>query len=209
MDGDLFYVLGGILVLSALAIAFVGIRGADSFPPSRGVLAGVIAVFALIVGTTMAFAIDLSEEEQSHREHELAMEEQEAQAEAQTEGEAATPRQPGGQPQASEATTLAVTSPEDGSLVFDPDGLETQPGGIAITYANPSPVPHSLAVESDDGTLLGETSVFANSEESVALPDLGPGEYIYFCTVPGHREAGMEGRPDRQGGHAAGLSPAV
>jgi len=193
MDGDLFYVLGGILVLSALAIAFVGIRGADSFPPSRGVLAGIIAVFALIVGTTMAFAVDLSEEEQSHREHELAMEEQEAQGEVQTEGAAAPQQSPGGQPQTSEATTLAVASPEDGGLVFEPDGLEAQPGGIEVTYANPSPVPHSLALESEDGSLLGETSVFANGEESVAFPDLAPGEYIYFCTVPGHREAGMEG----------------
>ncbi len=200
MDGDLFYVLGGILVLSALAIAFVGIRGADSFPPSRGVLAGVIAVFALIVGTTMAFAVDLSEEEQSHREHELAMEEQEAQAESQTEGAGeAAPQTPGGQPQPSEQTTLAVSSPEDGSLVFEPDGLETGPGGTSITYANPSPVPHSLALESDDGSVLGETPVFASGEESVAFPDLAPGEYIYFCTVPGHREGGMEGNLTVQG----------
>ena len=40
MDGDFFFVLGIVLVLAATAISFVGIRGSDSFPPSRGVLVG-------------------------------------------------------------------------------------------------------------------------------------------------------------------------
>lgn len=200
MDGDLFYVLGGILVLAALGLSFLGIRGSGSFPPSGAMLVGVIAVFALIVGATMAFAIDLSEEEQAHREHELA-EEHAAAAEAETE---APVQNPGGQPQASEggnqqepetgeATSLDVTSPEDGSLVFEPNGLQASPGNLTITYSNPSPVPHSLALESNDGNLLGETSVFTNGEESVDFESLAPGEYIFFCTVPGHREGGMEG----------------
>src|SRR5918994_5826226 len=97
---DVFFFAGIDLVIAALAIAYVGISGAATFPPSRPLLAAGIAGFAVVVGATMAFAVDLSEEEQAHREAELAEEEQEAEAEAPAEG--AATETPAGQPQASE-----------------------------------------------------------------------------------------------------------
>jgi plastocyanin len=198
---DVFYFAGIGLVIAALVIAYVGIRGAASFPPSRPLLAAGIAVFAVIVGATMAFAVDLSEEEQAHREAELAEEEQAAEAEA--PAEEATEETPAGQPQASEGgeqqapaateTTLAVSSPEDGSLVFEPSGLEAKPGNLTLTYTNPSAVQHNVAVETADGNTLGETPIFADGEETLEVSDLAPGKYVFYCAVPGHREAGMEG----------------
>lgn len=187
MSGDIFYVLGIVLVIAALAASYVGIRGAGAFPPSRGILVGVIGLFVAMVAVTLAFAIDLSEEEQAHREEELAHEEQQAAQEAGGEAPAEQPAAPGA------ASTLDVTSPQDGSLVFDPDGLEAQPGSLTMTYSNPSAVPHSLAVANAQGDVVDETSVFAAGEESVEIPDLAPGEYVFYCTVPGHREGGMEG----------------
>jgi plastocyanin len=198
---DVFYFAGIALVIAALVIAYVGISSAATFPPSRPLLAAGIAVFAVIVGATMAFAIDLSEEEQAHREAELAEEEQEAEAEAPVEG--AATETPAGQPQASEGgeqqppaapeTTLDVSSPEDGSLVFEPSGLEAKPGNLSLTYTNPSPVQHNVAVETADGNTLGETPIFADGEETLELSSLAPGKYVFYCAVPGHRDAGMEG----------------
>jgi plastocyanin len=198
---DVFYFAGIALVIAALVSAYVGIRGAASFPRNRPMLAGGIALFAVIVGGTMAFAVDLSEEEQAHREAELAEEEQAAESEAATE-EAAT-QTPAGQPQASEGgeqqapaateTTLDVSSPEDGSLVFEPSGLEAKPGNLALTYTNPSAVQHNVALETADGNTLGETPIFADGEETLELSGLAPGKYVFYCAVPGHREAGMEG----------------
>jgi plastocyanin len=198
---DVFYFAGIALVIAALVIAYVGISGAATFPPSRPLLAAGIAVFAVIVGATMAFAVDLSEEEQAHREAELAEEEQEAEAEAPAEG--AATETPAGQPQASEGgeqqapaapeTTLDVSSPEDGSLVFEPSGLEAKPGNLSLTYTNPSPVQHNVAVETADGNTLGETPIFADGEETLELSSLAPGKYVFYCAVPGHRDAGMEG----------------
>jgi uncharacterized cupredoxin-like copper-binding protein len=86
-----------------------------------------------------------------------------------------------------------VTSPDDGGLIFEPDGLEAEAGNLTIAYSNPSPVPHSLAVEDTEGNVLGETEVFTGGEQEVTLDDLAPGEYVFFCTVPGHREGGMQG----------------
>ncbi len=198
MDGSLFFWVGGALVALALGIAAIGIRGKASFPPNRGVLVLGTAAFAAVVIATTALAVVNAQDEQEHREKELAEEE------ATAEEEAPPPPAPAGQPPAgggkqpppappAAATSLEVTSPSDGALVFDPDGLEAQPGSLTIAYSNPSPVPHSLAVEGADGSVLGETAVFSAGEEEVTVDDLAPGEYVFFCTVPGHREGGMEG----------------
>jgi plastocyanin len=203
MDGSLFYWLGGALVLVALGIAAIGIRGKGSFPPSRAVMVLGTAAFVAIVVATTALSVVNAQDEQEHRDKELA-EEQAAAEEGAAEETTPAPA-PAGQPPAAgggnqqapqppaAAASLDVTSPSDGSLVFDPDGLEAKAGSLTITYSNPSPVPHSLAVENADGNVLGETEVFSGSEHEVTLDDLTPGEYVFFCTVPGHREAGMEG----------------
>jgi plastocyanin len=189
MDGNFFFVVGIVLVCAAVALAFFGIRGGDSFPPSRGVMVGVIGLFAAVVATTMAFAIVKSNDEQRERNEKQAEEEQRAQAEA---GQPATSGAPG--------ISLAVDSPSDGSLVFQPNGLTAKPGNITITYDNPSQVPHSIAVATANGNVLGEVQPFTAGKESVDLTNVAAGKYVFYCTVPGHREAGMEGNLTVLGG---------
>jgi plastocyanin len=188
MDGNFFFVIGGILVALAVLFAFVGIRGVDSFPPNRAVMAGVIALFVAVVGTTMAFAIVKSNDEQKSRNEKLAKEEQEA---AGTTTAAA-----GGAP----ATTLSVSSPADGGLSYSPNGLTAKPGNVDITYDNPSQVPHSIAVATANGNVLGQVQPFTDGKQTVDLTNLAPGKYVFYCTVPGHREAGMQGNLTVLGG---------
>jgi plastocyanin len=176
VDGNFFFVIGGILVLAAVVISFIGIRGSEKFPPNRGVLLGVIALFVAIVGTTMAFAIVKSVDEQDKRNDELAKEEG-------TTSTAAT----------GPVETLDVSSPSDGSLVFQPNGLQAKPGNVAIDYDNPGPLQHSIAVATSNGNVVGQVTPFAAGKKTLELNDLKPGKYVFYCTVPGHREAGMQG----------------
>ncbi|HKH41321.1 MAG TPA: plastocyanin/azurin family copper-binding protein [Solirubrobacterales bacterium] len=215
MGGDFFFVIGIVLVIAAVALAFLGIRESDRFPANRAALVGVTGLFTAIVAGTMAFAVVKSEDEQEHREAELAKEE----AQPENTGEA-QPVTPGGQPQASgggprtqtstETDTqaaipsemLEVSSPADGALVFEPNGLEAKPGNLTIDYDNPSPVPHSIAVVTANGDVLGETQPATGGVQTLQISDLTPGKYIFYCTVPGHREAGMEGDLTVTGGPA-------
>ncbi len=72
MDNDtLFYVLGGVLVVVALVVSFAGLRF-DKFPGSKGLLVGATLAIAVLVGATMTFAWRNAEDEQAHREAELA-----------------------------------------------------------------------------------------------------------------------------------------
>ena len=55
-DKTAFYIAGGALVLWALIISFIGVRGIETFPASKGQARGVMAVSVLLVAATMASA---------------------------------------------------------------------------------------------------------------------------------------------------------
>jgi plastocyanin len=151
----------------------------------------VIALFAAVVATTMAFAIVKANDEQKDRNDKLAEEQGQATTEANAGGQTQT--RAGGNQAPAAAESLDVSSPADGGLTYSPDGLEAKPGNLTINYSNPSPVPHSIAVATSNGNVLGEVQPFANGKQSLDLSGLAPGKYVFYCTVPGHREAGMQG----------------
>lgn len=205
--GDVFYFVGIGLTVMALVISFLGLRS-ERFPASRGIYAAVLGLMTALVVTTCAFAVVLAREEAEHREEEQAHEaeaaaEEEDQAAA-GEGEAGAgepdQEQGGGaagedeqveqEPDAPEP--VEVSSPADGGLVFEPDALEAAAGIVEVAYTNPSPVPHNVAIEVD-GQTEAESEVVTGGDTASATAELEAGEYVFFCAVPGHREAGMEG----------------
>jgi plastocyanin len=192
MEETLFYVFGIALVLSALAVSALGLRS-ESFPPSRIVLAGVVAYFVALVGATSTFAVLNARDEQRKRDAEHA--EAAAAVPAGSEQTTATTTTTGTttttQPAQGGGETLKVSSPADGSLVFEPSKLTAKAGSVTIDYDNPSPVDHSIAIEAG-GETLDESEIAADAALS-ATAELEPGRSVYYCTVPGHREAGMVG----------------
>jgi hypothetical protein len=52
-----YYVAAGVLAAFAVIISAIGIRGRESFPPSKGAARGVMALAALLVVATMASAV--------------------------------------------------------------------------------------------------------------------------------------------------------
>lgn len=190
MDGTVFYYVGGALVAAALVLSYIGIRAKGSFPSSKGQMAGILAVFSVIVVGTAAYAVANAREEQDHRNEELAKEEGTAAEDVQS-GEDQQGSPGGGAPDAA-VTTVDVASPEDGSLVFEPDGLQVDAGTITIAYSNPSSVPHNINIEDASGQVLAKSQTITASDLELTA-ELSPGEYVYFCSVPGHRQAGMEG----------------
>ena len=62
---------------------------------------------------------------------------------------------------------------------------------MTITMNNPSSLQHGIAVEGNgvnkDGKIVGQGGT------SVLAVQLKAGNYTFFCPVPGHRQAGMQG----------------
>jgi plastocyanin len=194
---DLFYVFGIGLTVLALVLSFIGLRS-ERFPTSRGLYAVGLGIMGVFVVASCAFAVVLSREEADHRAEEVA----EFEAEQEEAEEAALAEEdPGAAPEEQEpqieteaqAETLELTSPEAGDLVFEPDALEARVGEVTIEYTNPSEVPHNVAIESPEGEELAQGETVTGGATGPATAALEAGDYTYFCSIPGHREAGMEG----------------
>jgi plastocyanin len=78
------------------------------------------------------------------------------------------------------------------ALKFDKSTLDAKAGKVTITMDNPSDIPHAVAIEGNGVDVDGKT--VGKGEKSVASADLKPGTYEFYCPVPGHKEAGMEGK---------------
>jgi plastocyanin len=73
-----------------------------------------------------------------------------------------------------------------------PSTLSAKAGKVTIDFTNKSPVEHNTTVASASGAVVGATPTFTGGEKTLTL-NLTPGTYKFYCTVPGHRQAGMEG----------------
>ncbi len=203
MEQTPFFIAGAILVVLALIVSFIGLRN-ENFPSSRGAMTAGIGLIALVVVGTAAAAVINARDEQEHRRAELAHEAGEESAEAEqtgTEGPAGASEEEQqtaqeGQQQQEQAgggETLEVSSPEDGGLSFEPPELEAAPGEVTVDYENPSSVSHNVAIEDNGGETVAEGDFVTDGELSTASAELEPGDYVFYCAVPGHREGGMEG----------------
>jgi uncharacterized cupredoxin-like copper-binding protein len=98
---------------------------------------------------------------------------------------------PPSSPAAAATTTLKLAANPAGQLAYDTKQLSAKAGKVTIEMTNMSPVEHDVAV-AQGTTVVGQTPVFTGGSKSVTLT-LKPGTYTFYCTVPGHRQAGMEG----------------
>ena len=91
-----------------------------------------------------------------------------------------------------DSAALDVEADPDGNLAFTTDEATAKAGKVTVNFTNSSPVPHDVRIEDDSGKDIGGTEVISESNESAAV-NLKPGDYTFYCSVPGHRQAGMEG----------------
>jgi uncharacterized cupredoxin-like copper-binding protein len=89
---------------------------------------------------------------------------------------------------------LALAAEENGGLSFDKKTLTAKAGKVTLTMDNGSgnSQPHGVAVEGKgvdkDGKVVGPGG------KSTVTVTLKPGTYEFYCPVPGHKAAGMEGK---------------
>lgn len=87
---------------------------------------------------------------------------------------------------------LKVEANPEGQLKFSTSSLTAKAGKVSVDFTNMSPLGHNFTVESSGGKIVGATPTFQGGSKALTL-NLKPGTYKFFCSVPGHRMAGMEG----------------
>jgi plastocyanin len=87
---------------------------------------------------------------------------------------------------------LSLAASPQGELKYDTTSLSAKAGKVAIAFTNQAPLSHDVTVESSSGSTVGATPIFQGGSKTLTL-NLKPGTYKFYCSVPGHRQAGMEG----------------
>jgi plastocyanin len=100
------------------------------------------------------------------------------------------------------SASSAVSSAAQGRVVeidVSPSGFSfvkssatAQAGPVVLRAKNPQSVGHDISIKGNGISMQG--NVVSNGGVSqVVIPDLKPGTYTYYCSVPGHEAAGMKG----------------
>jgi plastocyanin len=90
------------------------------------------------------------------------------------------------------ASTLKFEADPNGALAYTTTSATAKAGKVTVEFKNPQSLTHDVAIESSSGEEAGKTELIADGSDSTTV-DLKPGAYTFYCSVPGHREAGMEG----------------
>jgi plastocyanin len=86
---------------------------------------------------------------------------------------------------------VALAADPNGLLSFNTKQLSATAGSVTIKFTNAATLEHNVTIV--EGTrLLGATPTFVTGSRTLTLT-LKPGTFTFYCSVPGHRQGGMEG----------------
>ena len=88
--------------------------------------------------------------------------------------------------------TIAISADPGGQLAYTETEVSAPAGDDTIEFDNPASLEHDVVVEDADGNEVGRTDVISG-DTTTADVTLEAGTYTFFCSVDGHRDAGMEG----------------
>jgi plastocyanin len=194
-----FYIAGGLLVAWALFISLaIGMRK-PTFPQTLGQQRAVMGVSIVLVLAAVSMAVVTSgtpakssaattTTSTSAAAPEAATTPAETSSSTQPTATTGTPA-PASSPAA--ATKLSLAADPGGQLSYSTKELTAKAGTVTITFTNESPVEHNVTV-AEGSKVLGATPTFAGGSKTLTLT-LKAGTYTFYCSVPGHRQAGMEG----------------
>jgi plastocyanin len=183
-----FYIAGGVFAAWAVLLAFLGLSRA-SFPGGRrgqGAVVGISVLLAAVaIGTAIGTASTEKPEKKKVVEAGAVKPAAAAPKAAATGGTAAPATRPAA------AAPLALAADPSGALMYDKKALSAKAGKVTVAFTNASQIGHDVTIAKGPTKLAG-TNVITNSKASVSVT-LKPGAYVFYCSVPGHRQAGMQG----------------
>jgi plastocyanin len=165
-----FHILGGLFAIWALTVTALGVRRED-FPGTRrqAGLVGTVSVLLAVGAISSAIIVGALEEDEENGD------------------EAAAKPAP-----AARGGALRLAADPSGQLKFDKPTLRAKAGTVTIAMRNPSQVAHDVSI--GGGGVDQKGKVVKGGGTSTVKAKLKPGSYTFYCSVDGHRQAGMKGK---------------
>jgi uncharacterized cupredoxin-like copper-binding protein len=109
-------------------------------------------------------------------------------------GTAATttsPDEQGGVAKPNSKNEVAIPTDPAGQLLFKFKSAIAKAGTVTLLSKNDSQVPHDISLKGGGVDENGDE--VTGGETSKVTAKLKPGKYTFYCSVPGHEQAGMKG----------------
>jgi len=90
------------------------------------------------------------------------------------------------------AHTVTLSANTTGLLKYNTNKVTVAAGTVTIKFTNKAPLSHDVVLVNSKNKILGRTPIFTGGTKSFTVK-LTAGKYTYYCSVPGHRQAGMQG----------------
>jgi plastocyanin len=88
---------------------------------------------------------------------------------------------------------LSIAAQSSGMLAYTKKTLTAKAGTVKIAFTNAAPLGHNLTIQKGTGgAVVGATPTFQGGTKTLTVK-LAPGKYTFYCSVAGHRMAGMQG----------------
>lgn len=94
----------------------------------------------------------------------------------------------GTQPDPTAQSVAGITVQAADDFSFAPSQIEAAAGEIVVAFDNKGALPHTFTIE---GTSVDMDA--SGGKSATEIVTLEAGSYTFFCAIPGHRGAGMEG----------------
>ena len=103
-------------------------------------------------------------------------------------GSGAAAAGPSGTAKADASNKLQIPADDTGQLAYQFKSAEAKAGKVTIQSQNDASVPHNIALKGGP-----EGEIVQGGKTSTITADLKPGKQTFYCSVPGHEQAGMTG----------------
>jgi plastocyanin len=205
-----FYILAGLLAAWAVFVSFAGLRQPE-FPDTPQIARGVMGIsIALPVATAAAAVLTASIPPPAppYDNGKAPVNGQKGTVPPPTPliaagGASGATGAAGAAPAATAPTapaaavtrTTEIDADPSGQLAFLQKTVKLKAGKDTIAFVNHAALAHNLTIQQGTGAtgafVAGTATLAAGSAK--LTPTLKPGTYTFYCSVPGHRQAGMQG----------------
>ena len=102
-------------------------------------------------------------------------------------------------PSAAASTGSASTAPSNATAVIvkdfkiEPADIKVQGKTVSLAVTNQGPTIHNVTIRDASGTVIVATRDLKSGESETITATLAPGNYILFCSLPGHESLGTKG----------------
>jgi uncharacterized cupredoxin-like copper-binding protein len=77
-------------------------------------------------------------------------------------------------------------------FAFTTSSAQAKAGAVELRSKNPQSISHDISLKGNGVDVHGKL-VSSGGVSTVTVSDLKPGTYEFYCSVPGHEQAGMKG----------------